>query len=463
MIRTTGVLLAALGGSAAAEPPVTVAVIGADAGPWRVTWTLADPVTALVFARDNGDNRHETWGIEVGFILEKFGATDRLRRADGEPFTAFEAWLGTDADKPAKDYSPFLFFSNGDRALYTGQFIIGEPVGEDSAAFIDGADNDNTAFRDHTLAVDPGPFERTIAGGAVRDAAFSMELGDGDYVFFGAATPVETDAMTGIVDASAPLWLRQHLETSMAQTFGLFTERLGPLPQRPFMLTTYHQLEGERVSFTGGVIGSQLAIEMGLGEEVVDAPGERRFLARFFAHEAAHLWQNAKVRGEGGGASWMHEGGAEAKAWLALVELGLADADHVRGLFEAAANACAGYLASGPLVEAGQREEFRAYYDCGAVIGLATDGAMRHGGNDLFTFWRMLLESVAAEGIYEASDYATLLDRQKPGLGAAVLTFAAATHEEPLAAIRALLAEADLATTLEDGTIKLAASATAGP
>ena len=243
------------------------------------------------------------------------------------------------------------------------------------------------------------------------------------------------------MDAAAPAWLRELLYDSMAKTFEFYEERLGPLAGgKPFMFTSFTPLEGRRISFAGGVIGSQIAIQLALGDGIIDKPEEREFMARFFAHESAHLWNNGQVIAADSSEAWLHEGSAEAMAWLALVELGIHSEAAATALFEDAANECIGYLDAGPLRTAGRRDQFQAYYDCGATIALATQGAMLVEGGDLFSVWRPLIEtSRAAAGSYRADDYYALTDALSAELTAAIKALAETEVSDSKAVVQALL------------------------
>src|SRR5690606_22474684 len=140
-----------------------------------------------------------------------------------------------------------------------------------------------------------------------------------------------------------------------------------------------------------------IVLDMGIGTGFDDSPEIRRNLLRFFAHEAVHIWQFRLARPDDMSISWIHEGAADALAFLTLAELGEADAETVRGWFESAAADCVGFLEAGPLEGALHRGEFQAYYACGAAASLAVHAAiLRAGGDGLFGFWNAFLAERAA-------------------------------------------------------------------
>jgi hypothetical protein len=424
------------------ELVVEVSVEPGKADRWQAEYTLSESVTALVFARGNGDYRAATWRLPRGFVLERFGATDRIRRKNGKAFGRLKVSVDTYSERIPKDYTPYIRFSDGSVAVFSGQFAVGVPMSTNADDFIDGAGNENTRWPNAArITFEPGRFEQMIVATEVTGDARTVELGDGEYVYLGSAEVLETPHLISVMDAEAPVWLRELLYGSMAETFEYYERKLGPLADgKPFLLTSFTALDGRRINFTGGVVGSQMAIQLGLGDGIRDTPAEREFMAQFFAHESAHLWNNGQVIAAEGSEAWLHEGSAEAMAWLALAELGVHSEPTAISLFESAANECIAHLEAGSLATAGRRGEFKAYYECGAVIALATNGAAQATGSDLFTVWRELIDSSrAAEGSYRATDYYALTDAISMELTAAIQAVTEGEPADPQAAVKALL------------------------
>lgn len=448
LARVLLALVLAWNASAADEFAVDVVVEPGKSGRWQVEYRLSEDVDALVFARGSGDYRDGTWRLPRGYIIERLGATDRIRRKNGKPFDRFKATVDTFSERIPKDYTPYIRFTDGSLAMFSGQFIVGVPQSGRDDDFIDGANNDNTRWaHSDSLTVDPGIFETMIVGARVVSDAQTIELGEGEYIYFGDAAALETPYLTSVMDAAAPAWLRDLLYESMAKTFEFYESKLGPLAGgKPFMLTSFTPLEGRRISFSGGVIGSQIAIQLALGDGIIDKPEEREFMAQFFAHESAHLWNNGQAIVADSSEAWLHEGSAEAMAWLALAELGIHTEATATALFEDAANKCIEQLGAGPLETAGRRGQFQAYYECGAAIALATHGAAGRTGGDLFTVWRPLIEnSLAAAGSYGADEYFALTDTVSSDLTAAIRVLTESEVSDPKAAVLDLLETGNVA------------------
>lgn len=455
-------LLCALSASAGSQQlTIDASLEPLNADEWQISYEISPSVSALVFVRGNGDYRRETWvPDDDAFVLERVGRTDRIRRADNRPFTEFSARLTPWTDKPTSDYTPFVTFSDGTMAAFTGQFVVGVPITDDDAAFVNGASPENAIGAvAPRITVEPGYFGRMIVNAEVTNEATQMNLFEGEYVYFGGASAVQTATLTAVTDEAAPEWLRTFLYDSMTKTYEYFTYRLGEIEgDKPFMIAAYRPLEGNNVSFIGGVVGSQLVVELGLGTEVADTPDSREFMVRFFAHESAHLWHRGGGIPAGGGGSWVHEGSADALAWLGLVKLDIYTPDIALALFIEAANNCVAHLADGPLAEAGRRGASIAYYDCGAIISLATHSIMREQGRDLFDFWRQLLNSGAGQDDFRVDYYYFQAGRASPGFDGALMEFVEATHEDEAAAIVEVLQAGGVAAGVNDaGQVVIAA------
>ena len=86
----------------------------------------------------------------------------------------------------------------------------------------------------------------------------------------------------------------------------------------------------------------------------------------------------------------MHEGSADAMANEMLLAFGIIDRAEWRRRRENAINQCAAQVEQGSVHMAAQRGAFRAFYDCGFVLALWTEAAIRRHAPEanLFSFWR---------------------------------------------------------------------------
>ena len=104
----------------------------------------------------------------------------------------------------------------------------------------------------------------------------------------------------------------------------------------------------------------------------------------FFAHEAAHLFQqdkSGKLVGDDRFA-WMHEGGADAMAALAMVRRGPVERAYVLNRIDEAEKACAAGFATTTLSKASTEGKFDLHYQYGLILWLAIDQDLRRVGKN---------------------------------------------------------------------------------
>ena len=202
-----------------------------------------------------------------------------------------------------------------------------------------------------------------------------------------------------------------------------FGDRLGALNEKQMLFASYNvpgDLDG--FSVKGGVLPNQVFIhfegaqipELSSGE---DFPS---FLAWFFAHEASHLYQNLGSARYEEFDSWIHEGSADAFAYLSLQSLEAAPAEYLATRLDQAKEGCASALTDGNLHSALERDQpFQAFYDCGLIIHLTADAALRQSSDgDLFTVWTDFERRVANGSPWNTATYLDVV-REKGGRAAA--------------------------------------------
>ncbi|MCW5724780.1 MAG: hypothetical protein KIS81_07460 [Maricaulaceae bacterium] len=429
-----------------------------DEGEWRIEYRFSEPVMRAAFPRSGGDYRRGSWTVETeGVVLERAGETDVIRRADGAPMQGFAARLVPHTGHLPQEYTPALIMQGGSMALFIDQFHVGDagPAGEDDP-LTRAVRFDSSAVRwpaEAWLAVQTPDFAH-LSGDGLRteDSGGRFAMGDSGYLYTGHIAPVTTPDVTAVLDPAAPEWLREYLTDSLVRLFAFLGERLDTRPQRrPAVYALYGELEGRNVSLNGGVVAGQLAFNIRIGDGLGDSPALRRHLIHLFAHEAAHLWQFRRPRDMT--AAWFHEGGADALAFLALREMGETDGEQAARSFGQSAAACAGQLEAGPLSGALARGQFRAYYDCGAVIHLALHAAAARNGHDgLYAVWLAVFGQAGDDSLYgEDEIFTAAAELAGDGMAAALRAFVHDDHADGRAAVAALMDGAGLAIAFDDG------------
>ncbi|WP_390551673.1 hypothetical protein [Qipengyuania sp. MTN3-11] len=337
-------------------------------------YRIAEPTHALHFPNELGGYRVEAWRPEDGaFRWVTEGDGERVERADGRPFTAVSFVIPIDYRELPKSYAPFSPFSEGSTLIHSGQFHACP------AAPCDNPD---------PLPILVEAVGATIGVGgrrsATRDRFVSRD--DGTNIFVGTLEPVEADGFVAVIDTGLPPALRRILDRSLPQAMTYFASVYGPLSFTPEL---YVSIDDEpekngKVSTQGGTLPNQVFMHFD-GENARERLAEEDplWLEWFFAHEAAHLFQQDKAGGlaSDNTVAWIHEGGADAMAALAMVQRGSTERSYAQSRLEQAQTACAQGLATSPLNRATAEGNFDLHYQCGLIIWLALDHDLRRNGN----------------------------------------------------------------------------------
>jgi hypothetical protein len=187
------------------------------------------------------------------------------------------------------------------------------------------------------------------------------DSGEGRYVYFGDTAPLATPQLDAVLDRALPDAIRGQL-----------------LRQLPGQVTVHFH-------------GEQWPQEM-------TRPGFADDRAWHLAHEAAHVYQRQLAAEEDGGA-WIHEGGADAFAALAMRTVAPEAAAHVEARVAAAPDACRRIIGTRSVRAAISARDFDASHACGLVIALAIDRGVRRVRPDLdglYSVWRDYMERAGA-------------------------------------------------------------------
>lgn len=357
-----------------------------------IDYEFDQPVERLVFQRSSGDYRRSTWAFSnENFVVRRIAELDVIQRVDNKPFKRFSAQITPYTEVLHGEYNPFLAFSDGDFALFTGQFSVGD------APMMNGGDdplNSDDPYsainwpKETSLKFLPGPYKHIIVGGNVTSKSAQSKNTLREFVYFGDAGITETETMNIVMDPATPDWMRHAILDSMKALSPFYSEKITPRQTRPTLFSTYAEIDEGGWSFKGDVLPGQVAMSLLLEDGSYDREKMRERLVLLFAHEVAHLWQDGSFYG--GTDSWVHEGGAEATSILALEAVGQLSTDKAISTFNEMIGRCAKILDGGSYKTALRRQGgFTAGYDCGGVIQFALNTALKQSeaNGDLFSFW----------------------------------------------------------------------------
>lgn len=362
-------------GMSDAPQPLTLALTHSADRELTAEYRLREAVTALHFPQQLGGYRAEVWKpIDSAFRWVKEGDGERVERADGRPFQNVTFTIFIDYRALPKSYAPFSPFSQGGALVHSGQFqaCTAAPCAKPGPL---------------PVSIDaPGEIVG-VEGRRTRDSDRFVSSDDGTNIFIGTLEPVDADGFVAIIDPGLPVAARQRLDLSLPRAIQDLAAIYGPLSFKPELYVSIDEEPEEdgRISTQGGTLPRQIFMHFD-GENAKERVGADKpfWLDWFFAHEAAHLFQqdkSGKLVGEDR-VAWMHEGGADAMAALTMVRRGAAERDYALNRKREAEAACAAGLATTPLSRASAEAKFDLHYQCGLIIWLALDQDLRRAGKD---------------------------------------------------------------------------------
>lgn len=352
---------------------------GVDAKGNRAAWTAVDPALTITLVE----------GEEV------------LRRTDGATFDKAAFRVAPRYAELEKDYAPFAPFGDGGMLVHTGRFhaCAGPCVGAET----------------FTLSLQPPEGAHAIVHGQVVDFVQFEDRDNGTNLYVGRALPVTTPDLVAVIDEAFPADSRARLESLLPTLMAFYGHEFGALPTRPMLYASRDENHpGGGYGYQGATQPGQVFMHFYGRNAAFGTPEFAKRVDWFFAHEAAHLYQDNSTLADLGD-SWIHEGGADALAAVALQALGVSDRAAVEARLQQSRDACASSLAKHALRQAHANGSFDAYYSCGFELQMAVDAAAlraRNGACGLVCVWRDFQAEIAAGKLWNSETFIAVAARR---------------------------------------------------
>lgn len=366
---------------------------------WRVTYNSSRPINELIFKRQTNRFRSKRWrSLTQNVTIVEQEGEEKIQSQSKFVTATFE--VESYYEETPKDYEFFLAFSDKSVSMYTGHLSVCE---EDPscAGIVD--------YKFHP----PSGGHGIVAGKVFSETQhWRDDTGRGTYVYFGTLKPLQTKDLTALIDPQLPKWLQRRLTELLPKLFALYERKTSqPLTFKPFIFVSYLPV-GEGNQSSGGTLPGLIQTALaGKGWSKED-PELFIDLARFLAHESAHIWNGQLFRYESN-EMWMHEGGADAFAYRALRELKIISQERLNEYQTDALNECLSRVKDRPLRVVTEDPNYTAYYRCGAIYSLMTEAAFQKKDPklDIFSFWKELFErSKSSNRYYTEKMYFDVLD-----------------------------------------------------
>lgn len=390
--------------TAAAAPQRIEVTFDRASDTWDVSWTFTEPTRAIVFDRRDPSNRHETWRAIPGLRWVMVGPYEQLEAEDGKERTTFGARFSSNTDGGGRAPPLNVFFSNGDRLLFTAQ------VGVHAIACPSGGKCDRRGLeepRHWTFHAGPGEGLRVLDHAATSTVEWDEPAGDvrGTYAYAGSLTAERAGAFDVLVDPGLPTWLREETSTLLPRLVEHHAKSTGiALDVRPLVFASRFDTKPGS-GLRGRTLPALIQLEaIGAGWDTKKQELEALWF-EFLAHETFHLW-NAQLarRGEDPRNEWLSEGSAVFAAGIALRDAGLLDAAVYDARILKSANTCRERL-KGPLFD---EKASDAYYACGEVLLFAIDRDL--GGGAMTALATLFNDARAARIPWETKGFRALVD-----------------------------------------------------
>jgi hypothetical protein len=413
-------------------------------------------VSSALTQRGGEPWRLRSWTVETpGVRMERRGWREVLHTGDGGPVPRKVRVRFTPFREPLQAaYEPARVFTDGSVALYTEQFEVA-PLATLAAAealpmdlngvSLEGGP-ERVTFRDQA-----GPL---LLRGERQNPA--VAVGARSYVLFGQIPTRETEHLVAVLDPGLPEWIRDELADFTPRVLAFYADRLGAgLQVRPTVMVSWAGPTRSRRSMGGDVLPSLLIIDFE-GDGVAAYTPQVQSLARsFIAHEGAHFWLGQQVRHERVRDSWITEGGADLLAVRATsaIDPGYRAVDRL----QEESDDCVRLSAGKAIHTAAERGEHRAYYACGALLGLVAEAVVKRSNGDFFTFIRSLMDANRQDGVLTGQEWLDQLSRVAGDatLSADVLRMLDEGVNDPAALIGSMFSRVGIAHDVRDGRVLL--------
>ncbi|MEO0998883.1 MAG: hypothetical protein AAFX58_15330, partial [Pseudomonadota bacterium] len=415
---------------------------------WRVTFQTDMPATQLAFARTVDRSRQRRWSFaDEDYVLVHERGSDLVRRRDGAPFSSVRIDVPASYTPLPKEYAAFSPFANGGVLAYTGRYhVCPEECGAEGMP-------SSPARWKFTLEV-PESTSTIVLGSVRQGPATWIDAAPGTKVYVGPDSPRQTEDFIAVVDEALPPRIANLLGGLLPGLMAFYAERLEPPARKPMLFASYDPDYGRGYGRQGGTLPGQVfmhfygpgwAGEDGAAGATTSAAG----IALFFAHEAAHLFQTRPGVRPDDAVAWLHEGGADAFALIALRAMAVVPAEFAAQTLSIAFDDCVAGLGQRPLNAAASAGAYRDHYACGLLMNMAADAAVRRasgGKHDLFDIWRAFLATAESTSRWHQDDFLGVLRSHAGEDTAAFLeSLTAESHADPAEHLKTGLQRAGLA------------------
>lgn len=373
---------------------------------WEIHYRFKQPVSQITFSTNPNSFREKSWDF-IGKNLTLITKKGQQSLIFSKPTKSFKIKVnGLDNNFYNRNYTPFIVFSDMSSAIYVGHYYLSS-VKIKQNLFHSNKLNLNlqlsTNMREKIL------YKNKISSNKIK----MRKETNPEYAYFGNLGPSRQKYNTLIIDPKLPKWIISVYEDSTPKIISFFQTSFNiPLPSVPLVLVGFNNKDiSPRID--GGFIGNQVAINIvGNGWSQYNLQNKNEHL-RLLTHEISHLWigglfkANTKFE-KFNNVIWMHEGGANAFALKALLELKLVSKDWFNSQYEKAINKCINSLYFSNINSFDKVDKLQSSYPCGASLNLLFEQMLND--KNIFVLWANIFLA-HSNNVYSQYDILTTLQQ----------------------------------------------------
>lgn len=345
---------------------------------WTVSYQSPKAIKAIMFAISPDNSRLKRWQpISSEFILSYVNATEIVTRKDGASFTSVKLKLTPTYIHLPKNYAPFSPFSNGAMLLHSARFFACPNLC---------TGNENL----WAMAVKAPLNDTILADGQTHVGKTSWwDKNDGQKVYIGQQHTSQNTSYISIVDPKLALTVGKQLHDILPKMMSLLEESYGVLPDKPMLFASFGETHDGNFGRQGGTLPNQVFMHW-YGSNTYQEQNPAATLW-FFAHEAAHMYQNMVGKAKSPVDNWLHEGHAEMMAKKIMLNLLPQFNAYVEKKIAYAEAQCLEIISASSLAEQIEIGNYQSLYDCGLYIFNTIERG--YSGNDATeTLWLAFME-----------------------------------------------------------------------
>ncbi|NRA68907.1 MAG: hypothetical protein HRU19_30770 [Pseudobacteriovorax sp.] len=353
---------------------------------WFVSFEMTQETKQLGFMRNPDGSRVKRWtSLDPNIELIYRDGKEYILSKDRKPFTSVKFRLTPTYIALPKEYAPFSRYSDGGILFHDARFQVC-PLE---------CKVDHKYLWNFRLQIPPN--DLAVVHGKLRKKAIAWQVkDDGSLIYVGKRSPRRSNAMLSIIDPELPKPLLDALNNELPKYMAYFAETMGVLDTPPSLFASFEKIKSNSRNQQGGVLPGQIFMHWtgpNLDKVVAD---ENAILGLkwFFAHEAAHVYQSPSVSLYDNQHAWIHEGGAELLAYLALQEVTPSAKNYAKKRYSVFVSKCRAKAELVDLKDATKKGQFKAHYDCGFLIHYALKASLDRRGGSYYDLWAKYRKAV---------------------------------------------------------------------